>query len=223
MALIVVDRAGENQIAVGAGANAAVSPEAVEAAVARAADWAGCVLVSTEITPAAVDAAVRTANAHGLLCILNPAPVLPGLAALLALAPVLTPNETELAALHALVDDARPGGCSTNEMALAIASRSKAPVIVTLGGAGASVVDEDQHVTELPALAVAEVADTTGAGDTFNGVIAAALAAGVPMSAAVGRGVTAASLSVGWVGARAGMPTAAAIDAAHASLQAQAR
>lgn len=63
-ALIVVDRKGENQIAVGAGANAAVDPAAVRTAVARAAGWAGCVLVSAEITPDAVVAAVESAASH---------------------------------------------------------------------------------------------------------------------------------------------------------------
>ncbi|WP_271215182.1 PfkB family carbohydrate kinase, partial [Pseudonocardia halophobica] len=53
-----------------------------------------------------------------------------------------------------------------------------------------------------------------GAGDTFNGVLAAGLAAGASVSEAVARGVVAASLSVGTVGARAGMPRAAAIDEA---------
>ena len=215
MALIVVDRAGENQIAVGAGANASVTAAAVEAAVARAAGWAGCVLVSTEIAPAAVEAAVRSANDYGIPCVLNPAPVRPELEALLALTPVVTPNEIELAELYALLGDQNVKHVSPTKMALAIASRSKAPVIVTLGDAGALVVDEDLQVTELPARALAAVRDTTGAGDTFNGVVAAALADGVPPLSAVARGVTAASLSIGAVGARAGMPSAEAIDRAH--------
>ncbi len=213
MALIVVDRAGENQIAVGAGANAAVTEAAVEAAVARSAGWADCVLVSTEISVIAVEAAVRLANAHGIRCVLNPAPVRSELEALLALAPVVTPNASELADLYALLGEGKQA--STSEMALAVAARSKAPVIVTLGGAGALLVDEDLQVTELPAPAVASVRDTTGAGDTFNGVVATALAAGLQPLSAVARGVTAASLSVGSVGARAGMPSAEAIDRAQ--------
>lgn len=210
VALIVVDRAGENQIAVGAGANAAVTPEAVEAAIARAAGWAGCLLVSTEIAPDAIAAAVRFAGAHGIPCVLNPAPMRPELEPLLDLAPILTPNAGELTELHALLGDGEPG--STEEMARAVASRTKAPVVVTLGGVGALVVDADLEASAVPAVAVAEVRDTTGAGDTFNGVLAAALADGMPISSAVARGVVAASLSVGSVGARAGMPTAEAIS-----------
>jgi ribokinase len=210
VALIVVDAAGENQIAVGTGANGVVTPEVVEAAVARAARWAGCVLVSTEITPAAVAAAVRSAQTHGIACVLNPAPVRPELEALLDLGPVVTPNATELAELHALLGDGPSE--SLAEMARAIASRTKAPVIVTLGADGALVVDADLDVTPVPAAAVTQVRDTTGAGDTFNGVLATALAEGSPIMAAVARGVTAASLSVGSLGAREGMPTAEAIS-----------
>lgn len=48
--------------------------------------------------------------------------------------------------------------------------------------------------------------DTTGAGDTFNGVFAAALAGGSTVVDAASRGVVAASLSVASIGARTGMP-----------------
>ncbi|WP_103384666.1 PfkB family carbohydrate kinase [Pseudonocardia dioxanivorans] len=210
-ALIVVDGRGENQIAVGAGANAAVEPAAVRAAVARSAEWAGCVLVSTEIPPEAVAAAVETTVAHGLACVLNPAPVAAGLVDLLRLGPVVTPNRSELRDLYALVEEGTAG--SVAEMATAVAALTGASVVVTLGGDGVLIVDPERGVTSLPA-PPADVRDTTGAGDTFNGVLAAALAGGAAVPEAVARGVAAASLSVGTVGARAGMPRAAAIDGA---------
>ncbi|MFR9807344.1 PfkB family carbohydrate kinase [Pseudonocardia sp. RS010] len=212
VALIVVDGRGENQIAVGAGANAAVDPAAVRAAVARSADWAGCVLVSTEIPPDAVATAVETAAEHGLACVLNPAPVAPGLVDLLGLTPVVTPNRSELRDLYALVGKGATDS-ETAEMAAAVADRTGAPVVVTLGGDGVLVVDPQRGTTPLPAPPT-DVRDTTGAGDTFNGVLAAALAAGAAVPEAAARGVAAASLSVGTVGARAGMPRAAAIDGA---------
>ncbi|MEV1291438.1 PfkB family carbohydrate kinase [Pseudonocardia sp. NPDC049635] len=214
-ALIVVDDEGENQIAVGAGANAVVDAATVCAAVERSAGWAGCVLVSTEIPPAAVAAAVGTAAAHGLACVLNPAPVSSGLVDLLGLGPVLTPNRTELEDLHALLgaEAGDPAARTVPEMAAAVAARTGAHVAVTLGGDGVLVVDPERGAVPVPA-PPADVRDTTGAGDTFNGVLAAAVAAGVPVPEAVARGVAAASLSVGTVGARAGMPRVAAIDAA---------
>jgi ribokinase len=215
VALIVVDGGGENQIAVGAGANAAVDPAAVRSAVVRSADWAGCVLVSTEIPPDAVAAAVQTAAAHGVPCVLNPAPVVAGLVDLLGLGPVVTPNRSELSDLYALLETGanHPGTATVPEMAAAVADRTGSQVVVTLGGEGVLIIDPERGATPLAA-PPADVRDTTGAGDTFNGVLAAALAAGVSVLEAVARGVAAASLSVGTIGARAGMPRAAAIDGA---------
>ncbi|MBD0863647.1 bifunctional hydroxymethylpyrimidine kinase/phosphomethylpyrimidine kinase [Gordonia sp. zg691] len=211
-ALIVVDPKGENQIAVGAGANAEVDPTAVRRAVVRAADWAGCVLVSTEIPPSAVRAVVETAALHGLPCVLNPAPVFPGIVDLLAHGPVVTPNRTELEDLYGLlpnVDDSPSGTSpSVNEMAAAIASVSHASVLVTLGAEGAVVVEPSGETTTLPPGRIDEVRDTTGAGDTLNGVLAGSLAGGASLTAAALRGVAAASMSVAHVGARAGMPRA---------------
>lgn len=177
VALIVVDAAGENQIAVGAGANAAVTAGQVEAAV-------------SEVHPA---------------CVLNPAPAVPGLADLLPLGPILTPNRSECL-------DLQPGD-DVRAAAVELAGRTGAPVVVTMGGDGV-LVAHDGSAEAVPA-APADVRDTTGAGDTFNGVLVAGLAAGLDLSAAVRRAVMAAGLSVAAVGARSGMPTAAAIDAAR--------
>lgn len=209
VALIVVDPAGENQIAVGAGANAALTADRVRGALRGALPGAGCVLVSTEIPGAAVVAAVAAAAAAGVPCVLNPAPVVPAVADALAHGPLLTPNATEIGALAALLAPAR----GPAEDARALAVRTGAPVVVTLGGDGALVSTPDGRQDRVPARPT-QVRDTTGAGDTFNGVLATRLAAGEPLAAAVRAATAAASLSVGAAGARAGMPTAAAIDAA---------
>ena len=96
VALIVVDDHGENQIAVGAGANAAVTAAHVRAALAASLPGARAVLVSTEIPGDAVAAAVDTATAGGVLCVLNPAPVISIVPALIERGVLLTPNEGEL-------------------------------------------------------------------------------------------------------------------------------
>jgi ribokinase len=82
-------------------------------------------------------------------------------------------------------------------------------VIVTLGGDGVLVVggDQDQIVPSRPVT----VRDTTGAGDTFNGVLAARLAAGDDLEAAAALANHAAGISVGSVGARPGMPNFAVL------------
>ncbi|MFE0749072.1 PfkB family carbohydrate kinase [Gordonia sp. NPDC058843] len=213
MALIVVDPFGENQIAVGAGANAALDATAVGAAVERAASWAGCVLVSTEIPADAVAAAVTAAAARGIRCVVNPAPVLPSTIDLMSSAPVLTPNESELRDLYGLIADGRDAPeMAAADRAVAVASRTGASVLVTLGAEGVLIADPAGDTVTLPAGHVDQVVDTTGAGDTFNGVFAAALADGSSVVDAAKRGGAAASLSVAAVGARTGMPTGADID-----------
>lgn len=213
-ALIVVDPSGENQIAVAAGANGSVAPEDVTAAVARASGWAGCVLVSTEISAPAVAAAVEAATLQGILCVLNPAPVAPGLRELLDLAPIITPNSSELRDFYHLLGES--GHPSVEVMAARVAAHSKAFVVVTMGGDGVLVCDPDGFSIRVPAGSAHCVVDTTGAGDTFNGVFAASLAAGEPVISAARRGVAAATLSVESTGARTGMPGPSMIQAALA-------
>ncbi|MBW0100573.1 bifunctional hydroxymethylpyrimidine kinase/phosphomethylpyrimidine kinase, partial [Pseudonocardia sp. KRD-184] len=154
----------------------------------------------------AVLAAVRAAS--GVPCVLNPAPVTDAVVAALDSGPVLTPNRGEC------LDLAGRLGVATDDVAEAarrIRERTGAAVVVTLGGEGALVVDASVERVPAP---VATVRDTTGAGDTFNGVLAARLAVGDGLLDAVRTAVRAASLSVGAVGARAGMPAGGEIEAA---------
>jgi ribokinase len=208
VALIVVDDHGENQIAVGSGANAAITVDHVERCLAAVLPSAGSVLVSTEIPPAAVAAAVEAATSAGVVCVLNPAPVLPVVAELLSRGPIVTPNASELHDLMRLLGD---DGASAEDAASQVAAISRQSVVVTQGADGVLLATGDS-VVHVPAPTVS-VRDTTGAGDTFNGVLAARLAAGDDLSMAVPYAVAAAALSVTEVGARGGMPTAAAIQA----------
>ncbi|MDQ2725608.1 MAG: PfkB family carbohydrate kinase [Actinomycetota bacterium] len=209
VALIVVDAEGDNQIAVAAGANHAIDASAVGRAIERAGGQAGCVIVSTEIHVSAVVAAVDTATRLGVPCVLNPAPVVPEVVDLLGFGPVLTPNVPECVALAAAVGHkprpvgttGRPGREEVEGAARSIAARSGAPVVVTLGAGGALVVNADGQV-EMVAVSPVTVVDTTGAGDTFNGVLGARLGAGDGLMAAVRAATAAASLSVSFAGAR---------------------
>jgi ribokinase len=211
MALIVVDRGGENQIAVGAGANGALSSDWV-AAQTEAALTAGaaCVLVSTEIPDAVVVAAVRAAAAAGVRCVLNPAPPIAAVAAVLDAAPILTPNARELELLCAMLALAATDSATR---AGALSARTGAPVVVTLGADGALLALPDGTMETVPAPA-ADVVDTTGAGDTFNGVLAGRLAAGDGLRDAIRIAIVAASISVTSAGARTGMPQASELEAA---------
>jgi ribokinase len=128
--------------------------------------------------------------------VLNPAPARELPDELLALAPLLTPNGSEAAALA--------GTANAEEAAGVLAGRTGAPVLVTLGARGALLVDGARRQRlEAPAV---EVVDTTGAGDALNGALAAELAAGRELADAARVAVRAASLSTRRPGARGGMP-----------------
>ena len=219
VALIVVDARAENLIAVAPGANAAPTAASVAAALEALAVGPGdVVLASREIPPEAVRAALARARAVGATSVLNPAPA-DGLdPATIALADVLTPNQAELALLAAAagagaaVRAAAPAEVAPEietlaQRLLAEGAGGRA-VVVTLGAAGALVVPADGPAARIPALRVVPV-DTTGAGDAFNGALAAGLAAGLPLTEATRRAVAAAGLSTTRAGARGGMPTTA--------------
>jgi ribokinase len=191
VALIVVDEAGENQIAVASGANLELTPDAVEAALAGA-EPGGVALIALEVPDPPVLAAVRAARAAGLHVVLNPAPARPLPDELLELAPLLTPNQPEATTLS--------GETDPEAAARALTARTGAPVVVTIGPEGALLADGDA-LERIPAPRV-EAVDTTGAGDAFNGALAAALAGGAELADAVRTAVAAAAESVRRPGAR---------------------
>jgi ribokinase len=227
VALIVVDPAGENLIAVAPGANAAVSAEDATGSLARLGVGGGDVVLAVrEIPPATVQAALAAARTAGAVTVLNPAPADGVDPATLALADVLTPNESELARITGIADPeagARAllamGEVQSGPVQSRAAGRAGRFVAVTLGAAGALLVPADGPAVAIPAPAVVPV-DTTGAGDTFNGALAAGLAARLSPVVAVRRAVAAAGLSTTRAGARGGMPTRAELDAAFPSFPA---
>ena len=208
VALIVVDASGENSIAVAGGANAALAPAHVGAAFDRLRPTTGdVVLVGHEIPTATATEALRLARAAGATTILNPAPAAGVTTDMLALSDIVTPNQGEAAELLAMA-----GGA--DDMAPERLARllGGGQLLMTLGGGGALLAGADGSA-RLPAPHVA-VVDTTGAGDTLNGALAALLAAGLPTTEASRRAVAAASLAVTRAGAREGMPMAGELEAA---------
>lgn len=195
LAMIAVDPAGENAIAVSAGANGRVS----RADVAAAADVVGgaaVALLQLEIPLDAVQAAVATARGR---VVLNPAPAAALPEEVLGGVDILVPNEPELAQLTAMPVD------SLAAIAAAAAALPVSEVVVTMGAAGAVIVTRS-GVTHVPAVPVAAV-DATGAGDAFCGALAAELARGAYLEAAVRFAVRAAAMAVTRPGAQAAMPT----------------
>ncbi len=202
-AVVLVDeQTGENQIAVVPGANGLVSAEHVDS-VLRALELgpSDVVVLSFELPHPPLVLAADHARRAGARLVVNPAPARPDYADVLSGA-LVTPNGAELASLAP--------GAGPRDTALALAARTGQPVLVTLGSDGALLADSGE-VTHFPAHEV-EARDTTGAGDTLTGVLAASLAQGRDLPTAVRRAVAAAGLAVARDGARAGMPTAAQID-----------
>jgi ribokinase len=196
LAVITIDAAGENSIVVSPGANGAVSEEDV--AGASAVLMAATVtLLQLEIPIETVEVAARAADG---VVILNAAPAVELPEGLLDAVDVLIVNESELEALTGSRDPLAARGLPV-------------PVtVVTLGADGARVVRSETGMAV--GTPIVDVVDTTGAGDTFCGALAAGLDGGSSLEAAVGRAAVAGALSVTALGARSGMPTAAELDAA---------
>jgi ribokinase len=206
VALIAVDAKGENQITVAPGANAGITPSSVVSALDALGGAAGAVLGSLEVPLDAVEAAARWAHDRGVPLVLNPAPARPEAHDLLPFTRVVTPNAGELAILAAQAEEPRGGA---KRLA---AGYEDLTVVVSLGDEGA-IAYGPAGETRAPAPKVRAV-DATGAGDTLNGVLASGLLEGIDLPEALRRAVVAATLSVTVVGAREGMPTREAIDAA---------
>lgn len=205
VAIIAVDPAGRNQIVVAPGANALVGAPDVDRAFDHLAPGSqDVVLASLEVPMEAVARAAALAAGSGAAMVVNPAPA----AALpdgVMRGAILTPNRTELTQLSGL-DSAVDGAARL----LRAGARA---VVVTLGEDGCLVCDTD-GVRELAGVRVNPVVDTTGAGDTFSGVLAAWLATGARLPQAAGAANAAAALSVRAAGARTGMPRRPEIEAA---------
>nr|WP_226898385.1 ribokinase [Mangrovicoccus algicola] len=194
MALIMVDDAAENTIAILAGANREIPQDGVTAALEGA--RRGDTLLLQNETGGQV-AAAEQARSRGMRVVVSAAPFdMAALAPLLPLLSVLLLNEVEAAQLE------QAAGRSLAALALP-------HVVVTRGARGATHLDGGTgESTTYPAFRVAPV-DTTGAGDTFAGYLAAGLDQGLDWSRALPRAQAAAALSVTRAGAAASIPGAA--------------
>lgn len=194
VAPIFVEPSGQNRILVVKGANDAVMPADVDdaAAVLKSAD---CIVLQFEIPVETVYYTIRFAHAHGIRCILNPAPAQPVDMVALRGLDYFVPNESEAETITGMpvktVDQARK--CAEHLLRGGIHR-----VIITLGANGSlsATSDRTHHVAPFSV----ESIDSTGAGDAFIGSFAVFLGEGIPESEAVRRANLYAALSTTGVG-----------------------
>jgi ribokinase len=200
VALIAVDEAGEKQIIVAPGANAALSEADVDAARATIA-LAKVVVTGLEVPLPAVAAALRLGKAAGAKTILDPAPAMALSEEVLRLVDVIRPNAAEA---EALTNVKVANSQSAAHCARILIARGVGAAIVPAGAEGDLLVTrEEQHL--LPFLSVRSI-DATGAGDAFVAGLATALAEGRSLVDAASFGHAAAAFSTTRVGARGGLP-----------------
>jgi len=196
LALIWVTPDGENSIIVTPGAKDRVTPGLVLAETGPAA----VVLAQSEVGAAVCDAAAELAQRLAARFVLSCGPVVVPSAATLRRCDPVVVNASEARDLLSQVssDADVPEPELAQALRYAVGARS---VIVTLGARGSllAAVDLDEV---LPAAPAAQVVDTTGAGDTYCGVLAACLARGVSLVEAGATAARAAAEAVGWIGAR---------------------
>jgi ribokinase len=237
LALITVDPAGENSIAVAAGANGHAGDAEVAAAFAEPSD---VLVLSAEVPVPVLGAALRRARAEGVRTVLNLAPVPEGAAGLLAEGRPdwLVVNAQEAAALAGRAPDGGPveavAAAPPGDAAVAPGDAAGGPgdalaragdiaaglaaglrgghVVVTLGAAGA-VLAGPSGTAAVPGFRVTAV-DTVGAGDAFVGALAVGLASGLEPAAAVTAACAAGAAAATGRGAQAALPRPADVLAA---------
>jgi ribokinase len=213
VALIFVDDNGENMIAVAPGANHELTPEYVDGlpdSVFRKNDM---LLVSLEIPLQTAARALRRGFEAGMFTILNPAPApalpMPELRELLSAVTFFTPNRAEALALAGIEP---PGETEPDwgKVSLRLNKMGAAFVLITLGSRGCQVFAAKPW-SIIPAPAV-EAVDTVGAGDAFNGALAARLAEGMDLGPeTIAWANAAGALAVTKRGAQAALPFREAI------------
>ncbi len=200
VALITVDKKGENSIVVASGSNGTLTPADFNKALTEL-DEAGFVLMQLEIPISTVEYVAHTAAQKLKKVILNPAPAAELSGELLHNLYLITPNETETEILTGInVTDES----SALKAASRLHERGVEVVIITMGASGAFLF-ENGH-SELIRTSRVEAVDTTAAGDTFNGALAVALSEGKTLQESIIFANKAASISVTRIGAQSSVP-----------------
>lgn len=152
-AAIVTDQHGSNHVTVYQGAQLSQADVDCFEEQIKGAD---ILLLNNEVDEGVNVRALEIAKRYGVMCVLNPAPARPTCQFILDRVDLFTPNEHELAGLE-----------------------GKSNVIMTLGKRGCQILSTGQRI---PSIDSGKVVDTTGAGDTFTGILVALLSQGIDLA-----------------------------------------
>ena len=205
MAMITVDRTGQNAITVVDGANRATEDKALShlEALIKPDDW---VVLQNEIPLSAIERSLWIARQHGAKVLWDPAPAIEKVPRTLMSADVIVPNQVEAEALVGMaVDDVRSAKVACRKL-----RAGGAEVAIIKLGAEGLVWATAYGVFYLPSISV-EAIDTVGAGDVFAGALAARLDHGDGLLEAITMANIAAGLSTTKIGAQPSFPTWASV------------
>lgn len=197
--ITVVD--GDNSILYVPGANGVYSVEDLLASKDTIAQL-DLVLIQNESPGPVVEALIDLCALANVTLVYNPAPAREMDLQFLRKLDYFTPNESELVAIF-------PG-----QVLEEVLAQYPNKIIVTLGDQGVAYHDGNQLI-KIPAYQVDQVVDTTGAGDTFNGAFAYALASGLPLDQALAFANLAGSISIQAKGAQTGIPSLESMKASE--------
>lgn len=188
--VITRDAKGTNHMVVAAGANNTVTDDQIPDEILKPGNM---IVVQMELPLEQTERLIRRAKAGGAKIILNMSPVRPIAADVLKMVDILIMNEfeagqaKELFGLH--------GVQARAALSLALARLTAGTCIITLGEDGSIAASPDGKIIAVPALEIAEVVDTAGAGDAYCGTMAACLHNGKPLSEAMRWAAVAGSLA----------------------------
>jgi len=200
VALITVDRKGENSIVVAPGSNGTLSAADFDKAIALLSE-SEFVLMQLEIPIPTVEHIARLAALKQKKVILNPAPAAKLSDELLNNLYIITPNETEAELMTGIkVTDEQ----TALKAATFLHEKGIEIIIITMGSAGAFLLaNGTSEIIKAPKV---EAVDTTAAGDTFNGALVVALSEGKTIQESIAFANKAAAISVTRIGAQSSVP-----------------
>ena len=206
---VILRTSGENRIVLHAGANHALTAADADADLRRIGEKNDVLVTQGECDPVATELALHVAHELGLYTIFNPAPARPVPDDLWPCVDLVCLNETECQVMCGVLpeDDA-----SCLEAARRLRELGAGTVVITLGASGSFGLGADDRLIRVPA-APTTVVDTTGAGDTFIGALAAGHVRGLSLSESMSLGALAAALAVSRLGAQPSIPTAKEVEA----------